>query len=577
VIDIGAHVLYTVGMYIRQISRLNKNGSRVRYLQLAHKVRDPVTGKPHDRVLHHLGREDQIDREQLKRLIASISRFLSPEDQVRVLAELRGVGAGLSIERSLPYGGSYVLDALWRRLELDRSLQSLLRERSFAIDVERLLFALVANRALDPRSKLGVERWVGRRVAIDGLDRVQVHTLYRAMDFLIEHDEAIQERVFFSTATLLNLEVDLLFFDTTTTYFETEEEDEGEDGLRRYGRPSKDHRPELPQVVIGLAVTRGGLPVRCWAWPPDTADASVVDEVQRDMAGWRMSRVVWVMDRGMAGARQRQALQRGAGQAIIGERLRSDEKVIAEALSRPGRFQVVRDNLEVKEVVVEEGSLKRRFVVVRNPDQAVRDREVREAQLKRLEEEIARLNAQRAKRRSAPKTYTRAVCALKSDPALGRYVRELKSGQLRIDRAAVRKEEKLDGKFLLSTTDPSLSAEDIALAYKQLAEVERAFRTLKHTLELRPFNHRLPERIRAHVLLCWLALLLVRVIETETGSTWERLRDELEQIHRVDLRTKDGVVRMVTELGADQRKTIKTLGIPPPRKMQKISLATAQA
>jgi transposase len=129
---------------------------------------------------------------------------------------------------------------------------------------------------------------VGRRVAIDGLDRVQVDTLYRAIDFLIEQDEAIQERVFFSTATLLNLEVDLLFFDTTRNYFEMEEGHEAEDGLRRYGRPAKDHRPAPPQVVIGLAVTRGGLPVRCWAWPLNAADASVADEVQRDIPAWRV-------------------------------------------------------------------------------------------------------------------------------------------------------------------------------------------------------------------------------------------------------------------------------------------------
>jgi hypothetical protein len=282
------------------------------------------------------------------------------------------------------------------------------------------------------------------------------------------------------------------------------------------------------------------------------------------------------MDRGMAGEAQRVALQRGGGHVIVGERLRTAEKAVNEALARAGRFQVVRDNLEVKEVVVEEGSLRRRFVVVRNPQQAARDREVREAQLRRLEAEIARLNARLAKRSPTGQAHTRAVCALKSDPVVGKFIRELKSGQLRIDRAAAREEEKLDGKFLLSTTDPSLSAEDVALGYKQLAEVERAFRTLKHTLDLRPLYHRLPERIRAHVLLCWLALLLVRVIETETGITWERVRDELEQIHRVDLRTKDGAVRMVTDLSADQRKALKTLGIPPPRRVREAVLNPVQ-
>jgi len=561
-------------MYIRQISRRNKDGSRVRYLQLARKVRDPETGIPRDEVLYHLGREDELDRSQLRRLIDSLSRFLGPVDRLEVQAELDGLGSGLVVERSLAYGGSYVLDALWCRLELDATLRGLLRERSYQVDVERLVFALVANRALAPRSKLAVERWVGRYVAIDGLEEVAVHTLYRAMDFLVEHAGAIQRAVFFSTATLLNLEVDLLFFDTTSTYVELEDEDEGEDGLRRYGH-SKDHRADLPQVVIGLAVSCEGIPVRCWVLPGNTADASVVARVQEDLAGWKLSRVVWVMDRGFAGESQRIALQRGGGQVIVGEKLRGGEQACREALGRKGRYHRVRDNLEVKEVAVRRGSEVRRFVVVRNPEQGKRDRARREVLLEGVETEIADVNARR--RKMAATQHTKAVCALRSHATLGRYVKELKSGELRIDRARVREEEKLDGKHLVSTTDPSLSAEEVALGYKQLAEVERAFRTLKHTLELRPLHHRLPQRIEAHVLLCWLALLLIRVIENETGQSWERIREELEQIALVNLSSKDGALQLTTVLSTEQRKLLNQLNIALPKVVRSATLEAARA
>ena len=153
-----------------------------------------------------------------------------------------------------------MLDALWERLGIRETLTSLLKRRSHETDVERLLFALVANRALDFRSKLGVERWVGRRVPVEDLE-VSVHALYRAMDFLVEHAEAVQEAVFFSVATLLNLEVGLLF-ETTSTYFEMEEEDEAEAGLRRFGHP-KDHRPDLKQLLFSLTMTAdGGVPVQ---------------------------------------------------------------------------------------------------------------------------------------------------------------------------------------------------------------------------------------------------------------------------------------------------------------------------
>jgi len=557
-------------MYIRRISRRLPSGKHASYLQLAQKVRDPQTGRPRDKVLYHLGPEDRIDQDQIRRLVRSLNRFLEPGDQAATEAQLEGLAAkDLSVERSLSYGGSYLLDQVWRRLELDQTLQKLLEERSFQVEIERLVFALVANRALAPRSKLGLERWVGRKALIEGLDEVQVHNLYRAMDFLVEHADELQRTVFFSVASLLNLEVDLLFFDTTSTYFELEEEDEDDEGLRRYGH-SKDHRSDLPQVVIGLAVTRGGLPVRCWMWPGNTNDASTVDEVQRDLTGWRLNRVVWVLDRGFVGEKQRIALQRGGGHVLIGEKLRASGEETHPALKRPGRFQTVRDNLQVKEVRMVNGSKKERFVVVRNPQQAEKDRAVRERVLARLSEEIERVNSTAAKRKGA---HSKAVCDLLRTTRGRRFLRELKNGRLEINHKAVRADEKLDGKYLIRVTDPSLSAEDAALGYKQLAEVERAFRTMKTKLDLRPIHHRLDQRIRAHVLLCWLGLLLVRVIETETGATWDRIRDVMDELSLTSLLSKHGRVEIVSNLSEDQRNILKTLNLNPPKRVR--SLATA--
>lgn len=344
-------------MYIRQISRVNKDGTRVRYLQLANKIRDPKTGIPRDEVLYHFGREDEINVEQLRRLLRSLGRFLQIKDRVELQTQIEGLGGEVQIEKCLSYGGTYVLDAVWNRLRIKDEIVGLLRQRFYQVDIERILFSMVANRALDPRSKLALERWVGRKVFVEGLEEVSVHNLYRAMDFLLENDEQIQRSVFFAVASLLNLEVDLLFFDTTSAYFEIEEEDD-EDGLRRLGH-SKDHRPDLPQVVIGLAVTRAGIPVRCWVLPGNTADASVVETVQADLAGWKLNRVVWVMDRGMAGKEQRTALQRGGGHYILGEKLRGMEAANQIALSSAGRYRKIREDLEVKQIAVKHGSEER--------------------------------------------------------------------------------------------------------------------------------------------------------------------------------------------------------------------------
>ena len=560
-------------MYIRRIARKRKDGSEVGYLQLARKVRHPDTGRPRDEVLHHLGRQDQLDQGQLRRLVRSLSRFLEPAEQALMQLELEPEArrGDVQVTSSLAYGGSYLLDRLWGRLEIDTALAKLLKERSFEVDVERHLFALVANRALDPRSKLGVEDWVGRRAAVDGLPGVAVHNLYRAMDFLVEHGDEVQKAVFFSTASLLNLEVDLLFFDTPSTYFEVEEPDEGDDGLRRHGH-SKDHRPDRPQVVIGMAVTRDGLPVRCWVLPGNTADASVVEQVQRDLAGWRLNRVVWVMDGGMAGESQRTALQRGGGHLIMGEKMRTVDGA-HPALGRAGRYKTVRDNLQVKEVTIADGSDVRRHIVVRNPAEAKRDREAREKLIGRLQEAIEHLN----RRKAGTKRHSKAVCELRSHRSMGRYLKELKNGKLRVDLAKVRTEAKLDGKYLLTTTDPSLSAEDVALGYKQLLEVERGWRTLKSTLSLRPVHHRVPDRIRAHVLLCWLALLLVRLAERDSGRSWPRLRDEMDRLHQVEVVTKDGRSVVCSNLTNGQRTILKSLKIEAPKRVLEVSTKGTRA
>ncbi|MDP3062085.1 MAG: IS1634 family transposase, partial [Chloroflexota bacterium] len=422
-----------------------------------------------------------------------------------------------------PLGGAWVLDRLWRRLGIGKAIERLLVEHHYQSPVERALFALVANRALAPMSKLAVEEWVGEAVALPGLARVPVQQLYRAMDFLIVHQDEVQWQVYIAVADLLNLEVDILYFDTTSSYFEVEDEDSQGDGLRRRGY-SRDHRPDLPQVVVGLAVTRTGIPVRCWVWPGNTADMSVVAQVKKDLVGWKLGRVITVVDRGFVSEENLKELQRAGGHYIAGERLRSGKAETEAALGRAGRYQWVEDGVEVKEIVVGQGEARRRYVLVRNEKRAERDRAQREELLRRLERELSQLKELKGQ------PHTRACCALLSSAAYARYLKTNRQGRPRIDRRKVREEARLDGKYLIRTSDDTLPAGDVALGYKQLAEVERAFRSLKHELDLRPIYHRVEERIRAHVLLCWLALLLIRVAENRTGETWSRLERHLDRL-----------------------------------------------
>src|SRR5438034_5761509 len=241
-------------MYLRTIQRRRKDGSLVRYLQLAHNRR--VGGVTRAEVLLQLGREDELDVEGLRRLARSIRRYTDPgaEDGVVAIEPAEG----LEVVGSRPLGGVWLLDALWRRLGVAEALRGVLGARRFSTDVERVLFALVCNRALAPCSKLAAAEWASNDVAIPGLAAMDDDHAYRALDLLVEADaEAkVQEAVFFACADLLKLEVDLLFFDTTSTYFEAEPDsaadaEQDQVAFRALGH-SKDHRPDLPQVVIGL-------------------------------------------------------------------------------------------------------------------------------------------------------------------------------------------------------------------------------------------------------------------------------------------------------------------------------------
>jgi transposase len=546
-------------MYVRTITRKNKDGTVVEYVQLAHNTRHPEKGYARAEVVYSFGRRDQLDLEALKRLVNSLCRFISPEDALKLQASSRG---SLKFINSRSAGGAYLLRALWERINLRQCLNDALKDRSFTAPIEEALFALVASRALAPSSKLAVEEWVQQDVFLGNEKPIQVQHLYRSMDFLIEHQDRIQQEVFWSTANLLNLTVDLIFFDTTNTYFEID--DPGSSELKAFGK-SKHKRDDLPQVTIGLAVTREGIPVRCWVLPGNQHDAKCVDQVQKDLNNWKLNRVVWVMDRGMSSDENRRILQRAGGHYILGEKL-SGTEINEEALSRGGRFKVVRDNLYIKEVTVGEGTARRRFVIAHNPEQAQYDKQNRERTLQRIGIEVTTLKALRKEKRD------KAKYRLLTHRSMGRYIKEQKNGKLRIDKAKVRQAEKLDGKYLLSTSDESLTAEDIALGYKQLYEVERAFRTLKSTLSLRPVYHSKDDRIRSHVLLCWLALLLVRMAEHETGQTWTKIRNEMNRLHMGEFLNKDCRILQYTELAQNQRNILKKLRINPPKAFKKIDL-----
>ncbi len=570
--------------YVKTSSRTTRSGV-VRYLQLAHNEWDADAQRSRTKVLYNFGREDELDREAVGRLVTSLSRLLEPGAALAATAR-----AGWEFVSSVPLGGAYVLDGLWRQLGIDAVIRACVAGRRLdGRSLERTLFALVANRALAPSSKLAATGWVAGDVHIDGLSQLSDDACYRAMDELHAMTDHFGKKVYDNLASLLNLEVDLLFFDTTSTYFETEHADEvlprdkdgrridtgadgqasgeaaDEAGFRSHGK-SKDSRPDLPQVIVGMAVTRDGIPVRCWCWPGDTGDSALIRQARDDMRQWTLARIIWVGDRGFSSAQNRRHLMRAGGAYILGEKLRSSAPDIQAALARQGRYRQVAGNMHVKEVRLADAG--DRMVICYNPEAAARDAAIRDQLLTQLEQMIEGTDALSAAGRA------RLGGVISTKDGLKKFLKTTQSGLLRIDTARIKAEQRLDGKFLLRCGDAKISAEDIALGYKQLLEVERGWRDMKQIIDLRPVYHHLEDRIRAHVTLCWLALLLIRIAETSTGQTWNRLRAELQRIHLGTFTGDHGTFTHRTQLTAGHKLILKALDLAEPPLVVSAAAAT---
>lgn len=546
-------------MYLRITRRRNKDGTEVAYYQLAENVYNKQTKRSEVRIIHNFGRSDAVDQEALKRLISSIRRVVDGEAGVGA-----GVGpVGLEIERVYEYGVVLVARRLWEELGIGPVLRERMGDGPDSGPHELALFAMTANRLDRPCSKLDChENWLGREVYLPEASQLTVDQLYRGMDFLVQDIESVEREIFYRTADLFNLDVDLIFWDTTTAYCEVDEEDEREwrwqghalTPLRKRGH-SKEGRDGNPQVVIALAVTREGLPVRSWVFPGNTVDVSTVRQIREDLRSWRLGRCVMVGDGGMFSQSNLEHLSRGLGRYILAVPMRKVKEVKREVLARGGRYRRVAKNLRVKEVVVGEGERRRRYFVCFNREEARRQRGHREHLLELLRKELESLEQN-------PDEHPKAACRLLTSRRFGRYLKKTKTGRLRLDTAKIAQEAKYDGKFVIATNDDTLRPEDAGLGYKAMMIIEGCFRKMKTTgLKVRPIYHWTPRRIVAHVKLCVLALLLERVAEIRCRRPWRQIRRELEGLRVVQYGTENKTILQRTEIKPELGSILGSLGV----------------
>ena len=537
-----------------------KRSGQYEYLQVVHNER--LDGKVQQRVIATLGRLDLLrGTGQLDALLASCARFA--EHSAVLSAQRQGQVAAAAKVR---IGPPLVFERLWEQLGLPRVLRRLLAGRKFGFDVQRAIFLTVLHRLFAPGSDRAAEVW-RERYALAGAEGLQLLHLYRAMAWLGEPlpedqqahatpfvprcvKDLVEEALFAQTRDLFT-SLELVFFDTTSIYFEGE----GGQSIGQYGH-SKDHRGDLRQMVVAVVLDGRGRPICCELWPGNTTDVkTLVPVIDRLRQRFHIASICIVADRGMISARTIQELQAADRDAryILGARLRAVKEIYQQVLSRPGRYhevygpkQTSKDPspLKVKEVWVE----RRRYIVCHNEDQARKDAADREAIVAGLRDRLRQ-----------------GAVALVGNKGYRKFLRTRAGGGFEIDEAKVAWEARFDGKWVLQT-DTDLPPTDCALRYKDLWMVEQSFRSVKSVLETRPIYHKCDETIRGHVFCSFLALMLLkellgRIERHGWEVEWERLRDDLEALEEMTIHTagRSFVVRSAPEGMAG--KAIQAAGV----------------
>jgi transposase len=560
-------------MYLRTTRQRRKHGPDAIYYQLAENYYHKTRRRSETRVIYTFGRADQVDPEALRRLAQSILRVANDE-QIDLPARSFPPEVGIDdIEQVYTYGVLYAARALWEELGIGPLLRAKMQQTGCEAPHDLALLAMTANRLARPGSKLACyEQWLADEVYWPEAHALALEHLYRALDFLLSHIESLEQEIFFRTADLFNADVDLIFWDTTTLYCEIDDEDEESEpwqtrlipALRKRGH-NKEGRDNNPQVVVGLALTRDGLPVRSWVFPGNTADVTTITHLKDDLRGWRLNRCVFVGDSGMFSEANRQRLSRALGRYILAVPMRKVTEVSLDVLTRPGRYRDVAPNLRVKEVYVGEGERRRRYVICHNPEEEAREQAHRARLLELVRAELAALDVRQA-------DHPKKACELMASRRFGRYLRMDARGRLSIDTTKVAAEAKYDGKFVVTTNDDTLDAADVALGYRSMTLIAGCFRRMKTTgLQTRPIYHWRARRIIAHVKLCVLALLLERAAEIRCQQTWRTIRHTLDQLQVVRYRMHGKTIVQSTRVTAPLADILRRLGVPLPQRILEVA------
>lgn len=525
-------------MFIR-VKRSVQNGRTYEYLQLARAYRDQ--GQVRQQVVATLGRRDQVVASgQLDGLLRSLGRF---SQSLRVVEAMRS--HDLHARTARAWGPALVFGRLWETQGLPNVLQALARGRKFQFAVERVTFVMALQRLCCPGSDLQGAAWM-QTLEVPGVERLALQHFYRTVAFLATIRQELERTLFLRDRDLFTQTLEVVFIDTTSLYVYRDTETE----WRKRGY-SRDRRADLPQFVLCVVVDAQGWPIAWEIFPGNTADSQALSDVVNGLRErFPIGKVIIVADRGMMSQDTIRLLTEHAQHPfdyVLGCRMRRQQEVSEEVLARAGRYEKVDEHLEVKEVWV--GS--HRYVVCCNPVEATKDSATRQALMEKLEHILAH---------QGPK-------AVIANRGFARFLKVTK-GSVSLDRDALRRDARLDGKFVLRT-NTDLPATEVARTYKRLWRVERTFREEKSTLAVRPIYHHRDDTSIGHIVASFLALRLEvhlqRLLdERQVDVSWPDLMRDLTQVQAVRIDVDGHRYRLRTNLVGSAHHAFAAAGIRPP-------------
>jgi len=519
-------------MFIRRVKGGSKN-KPVTYLQLVRSYRDEK-GRPRHKILCTLGKEQDIVNSELAASLAK--KFAALSDKLLVIDKEQE-----NILDTYLLGQILAVETIWKKLKLDETLNRVQAQYEINFPLSKAVKLMVLNRLSDPQSKLSINRWK-KKLYSKEFDEVQLQHLYRALDILAENKDMLEKELFTQTQSLFQPVINLVFYDLTTVYFESQRQD----ALRCFGY-SKDNKTDCVQVVIGLILSEEDIPLGYEIFPGNTFEGKTVSRIIESLRKkFSIDKIVFVADKGILSKKVLKEIEKAGYEYIVAAKIKKLPKKYHDQILDRNSFQQLNEDLWITDKKIQG----HRIVLGYSESKAERDRAMRQATIEELRRKISKGQKGLIK------------------PSYSKYL-SIKQTEVRIDEEKIKEEMKWDGYFGYITNNETLTQKQVVGTYKMLYKIEDSFRCMKSSLDLRPVYHWSQKRIQGHIMLCFLSFYVLRVIQRklrEAGLyiTAEHAIEELDRVRAIHIKTDKTEVYARTAIQGESNQILRALGVKIP-------------